>query len=375
MQVLEKLKLLLQVIALAIFCVQMMYALEKYMAGPTMTAGEHRTLSSLDQPILLAICKTSQFDLAKSLGYGSLGDYITGATSNESVLSWSGKDGNMTTEMFSNPSKASVSGVENVTNKFLLPFGMCSIAKGRPQNFFKGGLHKVSVMLEEEGEYMVYVLDPSTALHYQLPTNQMTGDRPRIRIGSTPTRKYYSVKLKERRVLTGDGSCAIYPGKTGHDSFADCVDEENQKKILPVLGCMVPWMSDRDQCKGLIERLPKQEDLIKWLGFVYDYAKPGFIDNYNSCPPPCTTLTATGKYLYTNTEKKGFKVKINFDEDIEVESVVPAYGFGDLLVEIGSSLGLWLGLSVVGVFDVLGPIMTKIRSVARYTSARFHKTK
>ena len=134
MQVLEKLKLLLQVIALAIFCVQMMFALEKYMAGPTMTAGEHRTLSSLDQPILLAICKTSQFDvdLAESLGYTSLKDYITGATSNESVLSWSGTDGNMTsTDIIINPSKASVSGVENVTNKFLLPYGICSIAKGR----------------------------------------------------------------------------------------------------------------------------------------------------------------------------------------------------------------------------------------------------
>ena len=176
------------------------------------------------------------------------------------------------------------------------------------------------------------------------------------------------VQLKERRVLTGDGSCATYPGTTGHDSFADCVDEENRKKILPVLGCMVPWMSDRDQCNGLIERLPKHEDLIKWLDFVYAYAKPGFLENYNSCPPPCSMLTATGKYLYTK-EKKGNKVKINFEEQVQVESVVLAYGFDDLLVEIGSSLGLWLGLSVVGVFDVLGPMVTKIRNVAKVTSA------
>ena len=32
--------------------------------------------------------------------------------------------------------------------------------------------------------------------------------------------------------------------------------------------------------------------------------------------------------------------------------VEEAYGAGDLLVEMGSSLGLWLGISVIGLFDL-----------------------
>ena len=38
-----------------------------------------------------------------------------------------------------------------------------------------------------------------------------------------------------------------------------------------------------------------------------------------------------------------------------------AYDVGSLLVEVGSSLGLWLGLSVVGVFDVLVHTLLKAK--------------
>ena len=36
-----------------------------------------------------------------------------------------------------------------------------------------------------------------------------------------------------------------------------------------------------------------------------------------------------------------------------MEKVVLAYDFDSLIVEIGSSLGLWLGLSIAGMFDIL----------------------
>ena len=41
-----------------------------------------------------------------------------------------------------------------------------------------------------------------------------------------------------------------------------------------------------------------------------------------------------------------------FTNDVQVERIVLAYGLEDLLVEVGSCLGLWLGLSIVGVFDL-----------------------
>ena len=39
-----------------------------------------------------------------------------------------------------------------------------------------------------------------------------------------------------------------------------------------------------------------------------------------------------------------------------------AYGFFDLVVEVGSSLGLWIGLSALGVFDLLLDIVALCQS-------------
>ena len=44
---------------------------------------------------------------------------------------------------------------------------------------------------------------------------------------------------------------------------------------------------------------------------------------------------------------------LQFEEEVDIEEIVLAYDFEDLLVEIGSCLGLWLGLSVVGIYDLM----------------------
>ena len=35
----------------------------------------------------------------------------------------------------------------------------------------------------------------------------------------------------------------------------------------------------------------------------------------------------------------------------------------DLLVEVGSCLGLWLGLSVVGIFDIVVLVLVRMKTV------------
>ena len=47
-----------------------------------------------------------------------------------------------------------------------------------------------------------------------------------------------------------------------------------------------------------------------------------------------------------------------------MERIVLAYDMGSLLVEIGSSLGLWLGISIIGIFDVLAAAVFKIKEQA-----------
>ena len=47
------------------------------------------------------------------------------------------------------------------------------------------------------------------------------------------------------------------------------------------------------------------------------------------------------------------KVSIHFNEKVYVTEKLYNYDSFKFLIDIGSSLGLWLGLSVLGLYDIL----------------------
>ena len=118
---------------------------------------------------------------------------------------------------------------------------------------------------------------------------------------------------------------------------------------------MVPWMSKEDQCSGHIQRFPEMEHLIEWLYSLVQSSWGGIQHTSESCLLPCSLLSAHATYTASGTNgvlQYNF-ISLHFDERVAVERIVLSYDSATLLVEIGSSLGLWLGLSVVGIFDLL----------------------
>ena len=380
--ILKGIKILVGLLALGCFSLQMLHALTKFLSQPTMTSGSKGSFARSRKPIMLAVCKTGQLEaaVAASLGYASLNEYLTGSTSNASVLSWSGVHGNASANdvlasIFpDNTSDIQVSGFDIIEKQFLLPFGICSIVKELPIRFLHNGMLKTWIHFKDEGEYMIYILDPASALNYQIPINQMTGDRPRISVkAGNSIKKYYSVQLKDTTIMSGDEkSCANYPDSHGHESFASCVDADNSKKIKPLLGCMMPWISSTDQCQGHIAPTQDHNDFKQWINLLYEHAKPGILLHYASCLPPCNVVTAHGKFMYIKqgNPREPRRVEIIFVEDMPVEYIIPAYGFDDLLVEIGSSLGLWLGLSLLGLVHAGMSMTARVKMLCIYL---FHK--
>ena len=55
-------------------------------------------------------------------------------------------------------------------------------------------------------------------------------------------------------------------------------------------------------------------------------------------------------------------INLHLDERVHVERTVLTYDSTSLLVEIGSCLGLWLGLSVVGVYDIAVIAVYKVKN-------------
>ena len=127
---------------------------------------------------------------------------------------------------------------------------------------------------------------------------------------------------------------------------------------------MVPWISSDEHCTGILLRLPKIEKIVQWLKSLLRYSWGGIQYKSRTCPFPCTAMFshATLKHAELSDFQTNY-VHLYFDDSIEEEKIIPAYDLAALLVEIGSSLGLWLGLSVVGVFDILVFVTLRIKQL------------
>ena len=365
MQVNKHMKTFILAVALVIFTVQMVFAFIKYSARPTMSSPGTETLTTLNKPIFIAVCKSSQFDYlqAKNLGYTRPRDYFSGNVSRNDIWSWTGLSGNRTiNETINYIYKSNLENVHStnatVTNRFFIPHGRCKILEDYPKKM------KLMVDFQGNGEhskYLIFVFDPTASTNFVLPYSFMQGNNIEIEVNPThATYIDYNIKLKKTRSLTGDGSCIEYPNDN-FKSYAECIDIENEKKILPALGCMVPWMSKKNQCEGHIKRLPGQEKLAPWLIEKTDASWAGFQYESVSCPLPCTIISAYARHQQTTTAANSTEnqVWLFFENKVQVETIVIAYDFVSLLVEIGSSLGLWLGLSVIGIFDVVVVVINK----------------
>ena len=78
-----------------------------------------------------------------------------------------------------------------------------------------------------------------------------------------------------------------------------------------------------------------------------------------NCLKPCKGLFADSK-LFIEERNVAFAY-LTFVKQVKVTRYVRSYGLFELVVDVGSSLGLWIGLSIVGVFDLVLDAVINIR--------------
>ena len=349
-----------------------------------MITGETKSVWSLNSPIRISICKIGQFDVNNELGVSNENHYYKGQLTNGTFISWMGLGGNLTANetinvlfpfdgeymRLSNGEKS----VGKVSNTTVLPNGRCKQFEGLPSGLLvlKGNFkNDIQLFLKDilvGSEYFVFVSDPAASPHFQLPKPLLSGVKVKAKAANYSKVYYYSLVLTEKKMELNDGSCVDYPDAAGHESYADCVEEENQRKILPVLGCMPPWLSDTLPCnQPILKSTDELKRIQKWIFSIFSKSKTSFYYEAESCTLPCTQIAVhtTLQDIKHVGQAKTFSLKFNMfvDEIVKVERIGLAYGTVDLLVEVGSCLGLWLGLSVVGIFDILVVVLVKIRNI------------
>ena len=188
-----------------------------------------------------------------------------------------------------------------------------------------------------------------------LDINTLRGEP--IKIGDEKTR-HYKISFEEVHWLEEAGDCINYGDGAQYMSYADCVAQEHAEIFEPILGCRPPWLSapgHPENCQGKIlwANVQSKEWRRSIKEFELNYLISGKAHTEN-CLKPCKGLLAYSKLIRSEDYRRDFaKTFLNFPKEVKVTKYVRTYGLFELVVDVGSSLGLWIGLSIVGVFDIV----------------------
>ena len=153
------------------------------------------------------------------------------------------------------------------------------------------------------------------------------------------------------------GSCKDYTSE--QENYADCVDEILQQVMIPELGCIPPFLSPKNQCNKTFEYTRVQKFFRKidfWNSYMMKLIDMEEITIQQNCTDPCFVTKSEVQLQNQGPPDHPLetfaKINLKFKNVAEKNFRVIDYEFFDFLIEIGSSLGLWLGLSVFTLTDI-----------------------
>ena len=126
------------------------------------------------------------------------------------------------------------------------------------------------------------------------------------------------------------------------------------------MGCIPPWISQLNNevvCNDDIKfdnKKQAQQVKSQLLEFTANMWKRRETNFEVGCKLPCTQKHFTVQTIsHKMVSAPHHYMAVKFEEDVEILEEKSNYSEFDLIVEIGSSLGLWLGMSVLGIYDLL----------------------
>ena len=140
--------------------------------------------------------------------------------------------------------------------------------------------------------------------------------------------------------------------------FDDCIKNQQQKVFKPLINCAPPWLTHKDQCDANMNVTEKNSvEFFDKTWYVANGINTMDTDIYlgkKKCPKPCTIQKSI--VMFNEKEKNVFNetyLTLIFDKEVVHTTKQLGYGPSEFLVDMGSSLGLWFGLSVFGITDLV----------------------
>ncbi len=167
-------------------------------------------------------------------------------------------------------------------------------------------------------------------------------------------------------------SCGLSGSVDRKDYFTNCVDNEIQSQMGMSIGCVPPWMSANNHCNEtyLESRIPD----FKYEEFNHDYVRTTLTLRNNpieeGCKKYCSLTESTVTFRKEENDRTNTtQVSLVFEPEVKKIEIVYSYSLFNFIVDVGSSLGLWLGLSVLSLSDFATYIFIFIREKAPKSNA------
>ena len=321
-------------------------------------------MESLQPPAVL-FCQPDKFNYekGKKYGYTSYTRLVKGHLDGSSIISWKGKDGNLTyhglEDLLFDPDYKLRIGNKYAINqmmsynhtaerKFLFPHGDCRKMADVPT--------KPTVGLETATKVTIYFVDP--AKENDIRTEETTHAQATIGPAADNffERIVYEVHYSLHDATIHDGvTCTDYT-KMG-STYGRCLTEVLTEEVLHGYGCIPPWVpgNNTDQVCGEEMYIDLEEIKDKAIFFdLIELLANREPEMFKKCLPSCTTMRIEfNRVLYKSNRIKYAFLQAKSTDWATVSTEVYSYDIFCLAVDLGSALGLWMGWSCISILDLI----------------------
>ena len=355
--------------SIIMFGIQFKTAVLNLIYPPAVDSTYEMNIADMDELPLITACPTHQFNLVnmKKLGYNSKPEFLQGRTKcgETGCISW-GHHQNLTYAQLRNKlfdiSLAEELKITQGTEEYLtgnitfIPrYGFCrEFSDYDPTN-------EIHVIKKNECTAVrIFITDRSYKTYFSLDYSSHVGSNIFIR---PPFGYTINVRVKK-------SSKCVEKAKDNleNSNYATCVENRLLSEVCKPLECLPGWMSANDICNITY-------DINKDLEVFDEFAMATLLLQETKIERTCqTSCLSTTVYVSIKDEidwneesdsgelTKPATAHIFFDQKVEITETKPNYNMFNFIVDVGSSLGLWLGFSVVNLYDILVLVITVIKN-------------
>lgn len=344
-----KLRNLFQIFAFGSFVFQIQNSLRKYHASPVVQQRSLTTIDSTRQPSIY-VCEETQYNYtkAKAIGYSGMISFSIGELMKSDRKTWLGKHGNLTFQelldlVFDSDYSKFKSEYSSTEKLYIIPHGFCmKLVDHNYEQYIKTDRKSMLLLVDPYKETDIRIVEMQNGRLYCGPTTEDFFDSVSYQV---------DFHLHNSKIYNGK-SCTDY--EQINSSYGQCIENIMSERLVKCYGCLPPWFPSRKGLTCESEKAVAIQD-TSTCEKVFDEFISLFLGRdlkmFKPCLPPCLKMSLELKQTSRSYGKKYARLSIVISEEVDVFEDTYSYDLFNLVVDIGSSLGLWLGFSALNIFD------------------------